>query len=451
MKRTRIICTIGPATEKKEMLNLLIKSGMNIARLNFSHGTHANHATLIKNIRSIAKKNNIPVPIIADLQGPKLRVGVLENNILLKKNNEIILTTGKVSPLKIPVAYPFLHQVVKSGDRILLDDGLLELKVLLVRARDIICRVVVGGKLSSHKGINVPNGKFKNSSITDKDKDDLSFAMQHNVDFVAISFVRNEVDINNLIKLINKNAIKFKVKKPKIIAKIENSEALNNFPKILEATDVVMVARGDLGVETPAEDVPLRQKEMVAMCRQVGKPVIIATQMLDSMIRNPRPTRAEVSDIANAVMDNVDGVMLSGETANGKYPVEAVSIMSKTILEVEASPYDDFKINFASRKISELDALGQSIHVLTDKSNIKYVIDLTNNDLYKYVSKWRSEVDILVQSKNDISKNIFWGVRTFDYQSENKKSIITWLRKNKLLKGKKMILLTEDNNIEIIG
>ncbi len=443
-KRTRIICTVGPASEKVPVLSAMIKNGMNIARLNFSHGTYDNHKILIKNIRSAAKKNKKIVGIMADLQGPKIRMGDLGANGVELKNGEIIvLTTGKAEGKKMPVAYADLHRDVRPGERLLLDDGLMELRAERIKGRDIFCKVINGGKLTSHKGLNLPDSKIRFSSLSKKDKEDLFFAMGQGVDFAAISFVRSAKDIKELIGLINKNAKKLRVKKPRIISKIEKGEALQNFVEILALVDAVMVARGDLAVETPAEDVPLRQKEIIALCRQAAKPVIVATQMLDSMIRNPRPTRAEVSDVANAVMDHTDAVMLSGESASGKYPVEAVKMMNKIILETENSPYDDTEVTGGE---GEKEAVGEAANILARDSGAEQIVDLSEGGAYRYISKGRPEADIFANvASGDLYPVLFWGVVPFLCSTD----AVAYLKKQGLLKKKKYILVESAKKISI--
>lgn len=450
-KRTKIICTIGPASETEAMISALIKNGMNDARLNFSHGTHASHKMMIKNIRGAAEKNKKVIGIIADLQGPKIRVGELpEAGVNLKNGATVVLTTGKAGGKKLPVTYSGLHRDVKRGERLLLDDGLLELKAERVTGRDIFCKVINGGQLTSHKGINLPDSKIRLSSLTKKDKEDLAFAMGESVDFVAISFVRSAKDVKELSGLIDKNAKNKKIKKPRIIVKIEKGEALENFVEILALADAVMVARGDLAVETPAEDVPLRQKEMIALCRQAGKPVIVATQMMDSMIRNPRPTRAEVSDVAGAVMDNVDAVMLSAESASGKYPKETVAMMNKIILETEESPYDDAAVGEGGAA-GEAEVVGKSINILVREAGIGQIIDLSETNLYRYISKWRPEADVFVKIKDgDLYPNLFWGATPFVFGNDEPRKAIAWLKKKGMLKNKKFILASGKNKVEII-
>ena len=340
MNQTKIICTIGPASEDIRVLTKMAKAGMDIARLNFSHGSYENHAKLIKEIRSVSKKLKKPIAILQDLQGPKIRIAELAKPLTIKKDQQIVIGQDLEMDLDISSS-------VKKGERILIEDGLMELKIVkVVPAKigsksngKIYCKVKNGGVVKSHKGVNLPDSTITFPIITAKDVEDLKFGLKQGVDSVALSFVRDAKDINKLKKLILKFLPKGK-RAPKIIAKIERKEALVNFDKILKATDAVMVARGDLGVEIPDSKVPIIQKDIITKCNMNGKPVIVATQMLDSMIRNPRPTRAEVSDVANAVIDRADAVMLSGETASGKYPVEAVAEMNRIVKVTESSSYD---------------------------------------------------------------------------------------------------------------
>ncbi|MFH1098810.1 MAG: pyruvate kinase [Candidatus Uhrbacteria bacterium] len=337
--RTKIVCTIGPASESRAALERLMRAGMDVARLNFSHGEYAWHAKAIRTIRAVAKAAGEPVAILQDLQGPKVRVGKLpEEGVMFKAGKPITLTTATTNydGQRIPLTYQQLHRDVKPKHRILFDDGLLEMRVVRVRGRDIACRVITGGILKSHKGMNLPDTTLDISALTAKDHKDVKFGATIGVDFVALSFVQRAADIVQLRRLLARLG-----SQAAIIAKIEKPAAIVDFDGILSAANGIMIARGDLGVEIPAAEVPLRQKEIIEKCRLAGKPVIVATQMLDSMIRNPRPTRAEVSDAANAIIDHADAVMLSGETATGKYPVEAVKMMAKIATETEASRYDD--------------------------------------------------------------------------------------------------------------
>lgn len=333
MKRTKIIATIGPASSEKRVLKLMIKNGVNIARLNFSHGSYENHALLIKNIRAVAKQLRRKVLILQDLQGPKIRVAQLSKPIIVRSGQTIII--GKDFSLDFDVS-----TLIKVKQRILIEDGLIELQVKKIKPGVITCQVITGGKVQSHKGVNIPDASIPLSTLTSKDLQDLEFGIKQKVDLVALSFVRNAQDIAQLKQRMRKLQTSTK-KIPQIVAKIERKEAVKNLKSIVKVVDWVMVARGDLGVEMPDFEVPVIQKDIIALCHKLKKPVIVATQMLDSMIRNPRPTRAEASDVANAVIDRADAVMLSGETATGKYPAEAVLEMRKIIEDTEASPYDD--------------------------------------------------------------------------------------------------------------
>ncbi len=333
MRRTKIVCTIGPATSTPEALHSLIESGMNVARLNFSHGEHDEHAAVIAAIRSHPSGDS--VAILQDLSGPKVRIGrIAAGKVNLTVGSEFILTVDEVpgDEHEVTLSIPEMTETVPAGAHLLLDDGNLELKVLARKPGKLICEVVVGGALSSHKGVNAPGVSLPIAAITDKDLEDLRFGIAQKVDWVAASFVRSARDMAVLRGVCE--AARAKIG---IIAKIEKHEAVRNIDEIIAAVDGVMVARGDLGVEIPIDEVPVTQKMIIKKCNEAGKPVITATQMLDSMIRNPRPTRAEVSDIANAILDGTDAVMLSGETAVGEYPFAAVQMMDKVARFTEAS------------------------------------------------------------------------------------------------------------------
>ncbi|MFZ1037598.1 MAG: pyruvate kinase, partial [Smithella sp.] len=326
MKKTKIVCTIGPASEKPEILKAMIQNGMNVARLNFSHGSHSDHLAKIILIRELSIKLNKPVAILLDLAGPKIRIGnIPEPGILLEPGRKFILTNREIegSVDAVSLTYKNLPREVKANDRLLLADGLMELLVVEANDSDIICKVVTGGMLTSHKGINLPTGTISAPSMTEKDKTDLLFGLENDVDYIALSFVKTAEDIRTV-----KDIIAGQGKDTPVIAKIEKREALDNIESIMEISDGIMVARGDLGVEIPLEDVPLIQKSLIHQANMHGKPVITATQMLRSMVNSPRPTRAEATDIANAVLDGTDAIMLSEETACGSYPVEAVVYMN---------------------------------------------------------------------------------------------------------------------------
>jgi len=342
-RRTNIVCTVGPSSSSPATLEKMMRAGMDMARLNFSHATHVDHKRLLRAIRSAAKKTKKQILILGDLQGPKIRLGVLpEAGVELPSGGRVLLTTAteKFIDGKIPVTYKKLHLDVKKGHRILIEDGIYELVVTRVLGRTIQTRVVNGGKVTSHKGMNFPDSTLKVSTITPKDKEDALFGIEQGVDWIALSFVTSSAPVKALKRLIKAYTPKGR-SLARVIVKIEKHEAIDHFDEILATADGIMIARGDLGVEIDAEEVPIRQKEIIHACRHAGKPVIVATQMLDSMIRNPRPTRAEVSDVANAVFDCASAVMLSGESASGKYPVQAVKMMAKIVKEAEASCYDD--------------------------------------------------------------------------------------------------------------
>ncbi len=337
-RRTKIVATIGPASQSDEMLNNLIKAGINVARLNFSHGTHESHAKLYASLRSLSTQNNVFLTILQDLCGPKIRLGEVEPGTVMKAGEEWIFTSQEVMGKGglLYVSYSRLAQEVEPGNMILLDDGALQCQVERTEGDKVYARVMVGGPVSSHKGVNLPGAKLSIPALTPKDADDLRFGLKMGVDYVAMSFVRSPQDIIPAHQIMEELGIY----RP-IIAKIEKPEALECIEDIIEAFDGIMVARGDLGVEMPIEEVPLVQKRLIHLARKHYKPVICATQMLDSMIRNPRPTRAEVTDIANAIFDGADAVMLSGETASGNYPREAVEVMACAAAKAEAAlPYE---------------------------------------------------------------------------------------------------------------
>lgn len=332
--KAKIVATIGPASERPETLSSLLAAGMDAARLNFSHGSHAWHARAIRNLRRVGAARGRPLAIIADLPGPKIRSGPLAGGrpVRLRAGARLVLTGRRVAGTaeRVSIDYPRLAGEVSAGDRILLSDGLIELRVSAVRAGEVVCRVVNGGDLGERKGVNLPGVKLSVSAVTSADIQHLKFALARGADYVAESFVRTAEDVRKLKRLIRAAG-----KDTPVLAKIEKPEAVENLESILEAADGIMVARGDLGVEMSPEKVPVAQKRIIAMANQKRIPVITATQMLESMIENPRPTRAEASDVANAVFDGTDAVMLSGETASGKYPREAVAMMAKIVSEAE--------------------------------------------------------------------------------------------------------------------
>jgi pyruvate kinase len=327
--RTKIVCTLGPASSSPETIGGLIDAGLDVARVNFSHGTHAEHAARIQLVRRLAAERGRPVAILGDLQGPRIRVGDLRRPVTAAAGDELVLRREKeATGDELPVTYDDIARDVHPGDRILIDDGLLEFVVLDVESSRVLARVLHGGEIRPHKGLNLPGVQVSAPSVTDKDRADARFAVEHELDYLALSFVRRADDLAVLRSLIPKWLL--------VVAKIEKDSALNEIESILRAADAVMVARGDLGVELPFEHVPLVQKRIIRLANQLGRPVITATQMLESMVEHPRPTRAEASDVANAILDGTDAVMLSAETAMGRFPTLAVQAMHRIITEIES-------------------------------------------------------------------------------------------------------------------
>ena len=393
-RRAKIVATIGPSCQDEATLEKLIRAGMNVARLNFSHGTHAEHAERIATIRRIAEKLGVAVGILQDLQGPKIRTGeLMGKQLFLEDGQRIRITTRKVLGNKkmISIPYAALPRLLKKGNLVLIDDGLIELRVLKIEKGIVACRVVAGGLLGEHKGVNIPYVKIRGASLTLKDKRDLAFGIRHGVDFVAISFVCDPNDIRKLKKRIPKSS------PIGVIAKIEKPRAVNRIQQILEHTDAVMIARGDLGIEMGVEKIPAIQKRLIKFANDRKVPIITATQMLESMMHCPRPTRAEASDVANAVFDGTDAVMLSGETAIGKYPVEAVRTMSRIILEAESHVKESPENGQQATKGSELDAIVRAAkdaaHYLKAEAIVVFTV---SGKTAVHISKLGSDLPIIV-------------------------------------------------------
>ncbi len=416
MKKTKIICTMGPNTNDRELLKNLIENGMDIARFNFSHGSHEEQKGRMDLLKGIREELGVPVAILLDTKGPEIRTGTLKDGkkVELKEGDTFVLTMDEVAgdDKKVSITYEGLVDDVQPGDRILIDDGLIELLVKNVSDRDIVCKVLNGGELGERKGVNVPNVSVKLPALTDKDKEDILFGVEQGIDFIAASFVRSAegiLAIRAFLKQHNAGRIP-------IIAKIENAEGIKNAEEIIQSADGVMVARGDLGVEIPAEKVPYLQKTLINKCNENYKPVITATQMLDSMIRNPRPTRAEVTDVATAVYDGTDAVMLSGETAAGKYPLEALQMMHQIILSSEEHiDYDQLLEKNGGRTKSISSAIGYSSVTTAEALNAKCIITPTvSGATARLVSKFRPKADIIAVSPNEETlrrMQIYWGVR----------------------------------------
>ena len=416
-RRTKIVCTIGPATSSPEKLAALMRAGMDVARLNFSHGTRESHGTMIRQIRELSETLEIPVGILQDLPGPKTRtVGPQGGPVELREGATFVLTTRDVpgSAEEVGVTLPTLPQDVRPGNQILLDDGKIELEVIACRDRDVETVVVTGGMLSSSKGINVPNVTLSVSSLTERDIEFLHFGLEMGVDMVALSFVRSVDDVRTAREIIAKTN-----RRPLLIAKLEKHEALENLDAILAAVDGLMVARGDLGVEIPIEQVPMQQKRIIAAANHVGKPVITATQMLESMIGNPRPTRAEVTDIANAILDGTDAVMLSGETAAGEYPIQAARMMDRVAREVEPQlPYAAL-LQGKERDLESttFDAISYAAVHTAQQLGAKLIVAFTTLGLTaRQVAKYRPSVPILAAT-TDLGGwrrlTVTWGATPF--------------------------------------
>lgn len=417
----KIVCTIGPASDNYETLKAMVEAGMNVARLNFSHGDYDGHEKKLKLIRRVERSTHKPIAALLDTKGPEIRTGYMQNGeINLVQGASIILQSGdepfEGSPEKIYVNYKLLAHEVKPGQNIYIDDGALNLEVDKVEGEEVHCHVIVGGPLRNTKGINLPGADITLPALSDKDKADIAWGIQHGMEYLAVSFVKTRADITEVRRLIQSYGGNMK-----ILAKIETRQAVDNIDEIVESVDGVMVARGDLGVEIPTEDVPLVQKKIIEMCRVRGKVVIVATQMLDSMIRNPRPTRAEASDVANAVLDGTDAVMLSGETASGNYPVQSVATMRNIVdrAEKELSLWGNHKNS--SQSITDLDgipvpdAVSGAAVLIARQIKAPAIISLSRSGLTaKMISKHRPECPILgvtpsQQTWRELA--LWWGVQ----------------------------------------
>lgn len=413
-KRTKIVATIGSASSSPSIIKALINAGMNIARLNFSHGTHQERHEQIQNIRKISQQLNKPVAIMADLQGPKLRLGSLSEPRKINRG-ELVLFSTQATKQEIPIQFD-LPYYVKPGERLFIDDGLMEFKIVKINKKTVQAKAQNAGIISTNKGINIPDTLMKDTTFTPKDEQDLKFVLKEEVDFVALSFVQTARDLQPA-----KDMIKRCKSKIQIVAKIEKRLAVENLHEIMRLTDAVMVARGDLGIEMRAAQVPLVQQQIINLARQFQKPVIVATQMLESMINNPRPTRAETSDVAHAVLSQVDAVMLSAESASGKYPVEAVSVMSEIILSVEGQKEYQHLIQINWQHIPQylqpVSAIVSSATILAHRLNAKAIIAATaTGNTAKMLASFRPEAHIVAAAYNEQVLNqlqLSWGVECF--------------------------------------
>lgn len=416
MKKTKIVCTMGPSTDNKDVLRALMQNGMNVARFNFSHGTHEEQKQRMNLVKQLREEEHCNVAILLDTKGPEIRTGLLKDGkkVILEAGKDIILTTEELEgdARKVSITYDGLAEDVERGQVILIDDGLIELSVKGKNGSDILCTIVNGGELGERKGVNVPNVAVRLPAITEKDKEDIKFGVEQNIDFIAASFVRNAeciLEIKAYLRTLGAPYIP-------VIAKIENAEGIRNIEEILRAADGIMVARGDLGVEVPAEELPYLQKKMIQQCNKHFKVVITATQMLDSMMRNPRPTRAEVTDVANAVYDGTDAVMLSGETAAGKYPVEALKMMVHIVENAE----EHLNYSAMSERVGEhlkssvSSAIGYSSIMAADNLDAKCIITPSvTGATARVVSNLRPRQPIIGVTPNDRAYRrmaIYWGV-----------------------------------------
>ncbi|MCX6716503.1 MAG: pyruvate kinase [Candidatus Taylorbacteria bacterium] len=375
-KKTKIVCTIGPATESEEMLTKLVDAGMNVMRLNFSHGDFAEHQNRVDNIRKVMKKTGKIVAVMQDLGGPKIRIGEFKDGMItLKEGQTFALTTDEIlgDENRVFVNYPLLPKEVKVGGLVMLHDGTKKLEVTEIKGNDVICKVLVGGEIKGRRGVNLPGANLSISAITAKDREDLKFGIKNNVDYFALSFVRRPEDIKELREILKKENVD-----ARIIAKIETPEALENIDAILELTDALMVARGDLAIEIPAEEVPLVQKMLITKAHAYGRPIIVATQMLESMIKTPVPTRAEVSDVANAVVDGTDAIMLSEETTLGKYPVEAVQMMTRIANRIEREMASEGIINTIEDYYNVSDVVSCGAVRIAQELGAEYIVTLSH-------------------------------------------------------------------------
>jgi len=419
--RTKIVATVGPASNSSEMLRALVKEGVDVFRLNFSHGTHADQQKVIDRVREINKELKTNVALLIDLQGPKIRINEVQKGVVLQQGQELVITTRELIGNQeiVSTSYKALPNDVKEGEMILIDDGKIELKVTEVRDIDIVTKVIYGGPLSSRKGINLPNTRVSAPSLTEKDLKDLEFGMENDVNWVALSFVRKAQDIISLREILTKNK-----SNARIVAKIEKPEALENIDDIITATDAVMVARGDLGVEMWMEEVPIIQKKLIEKCNKASRPVIVATQMMESMIENPRPTRAEASDVANAVMDGADALMLSAETAAGKYPIEVIRSMVRTITSIEkqAGIYYKFRDVDPASPIFIHDSLILAACKLAKDVGAKAIVGMTVSGYTAFQSSsHRPDTNIFVFTGNKSilnTMNLVWGTRAYFYDKQ---------------------------------
>jgi len=441
--RTKIVATLGPASAKPDVLYSMFNAGLDVCRLNFSHGSQADHQAVLDTIRDLNKKYEYNVGILADLQGPKIRIGLVkEGGINLINGKTTVITTTECvgNEERIYITYQSFPQDVQAGEIILLDDGKLQMKVISTNLKDeVVCEIVHGGILTSRKGVNLPNTKVSIPSLTPEDRENLEFVLENDVEWIGLSFVRKADDIIELKKIIAERG-----KTARVIAKIEKPEAIANIDEIIAVSDGIMVARGDLGVECPMEEVPLLQKMIVAKCRAASKPVIVATQMLESMITTPRPTRAEVNDVANSVLDGADAVMLSGETSVGEFPLIVIETMQKIIQNIEQNNYPFNPDKFLKPKSPSFlsDAICDSACFLAKQTNAVGIVSMTLSGYTAFeISSHRPEALTFIFTSNRALLNavsLLWGVRGF-YYDKWESTDNTIIEVNEFLKSKKLV------------
>jgi pyruvate kinase len=413
MIRTKIVCTLGPASDSDDIIRAMIRAGMSVARINFSHGDHATHAARIERVRRLAQEESVVLAVLGDLQGPKLRVGQIAGDAVeVQAGQEITLTLREVpgSEHEVTLPHPELIHASHPGQRLLLDDGQLEFVVLEANPPDLRCTVITGGPLGSHKGVSAPGAQLNLSALSDKDRMDARFAAEQQLDYLALSFVRTGDDVCELRRLLNDLGSEIP-----IVTKIEKAEAIDNFEDILACSNAIMIARGDLGVETPAESVPLAQKKLIRRCNLRGIPVITATQMLNSMITAPRPTRAEASDVANAILDGTDAVMLSGETAAGQYPVQAVQTMARIAQMTEPQfPYETWLADAQLEEHMVDAAIGRATVDIAEELGAKAIATLTHSGrTARLISQYRPSIPIVAAATSEVVQRqlaLVWGV-----------------------------------------
>ena len=453
-RKTKIICTLGPAVDTQEMMENLIKAGMNVARFNFSHGDYEEQGSRIENFKKARESVGLPVAMLLDTKGPEIRIGKFKTGeAILKEGDTFTLLNEDIDGdnTKVSVTYKNLFNEVSIGTRILINDGLIEIIVEKIDGKDVVCKVVNGGKLTNKKSINIPNSKIQLPSMTDKDVSDIIFGIKNGFDYIAASFIRKPEDVLNIKKVLKENGGEY----IKVISKIENREGIENFDEILKVSDGIMVARGDLGVEIPMEEVPIRQKEFIQKCGKAGKIVVTATQMLESMVNNPRPTRAEVSDVANAVYDQTSAIMLSAESAAGKYPIEAVKTMDKIARTIESS------IKYWKRfKNKEFPILDQDYEFNLNYSTCMTAMNLETKAIFAYTNTGRTAMNLAgfmpkcpiyaVTDNEEVSKQLSLVCNVHPILVENRNSIDEMLELG-VQKAKEVGILENGDLIAIAG